>query len=154
MSNPAGVVADADVLAADLFVDGDARAALDHVRAHSWVELAASDPLLDDAAAVVADLGDPGLAEDWRTKVESLATLVDHPPGDTPALAAAHHADAAHVLTYDETMRSARTAAQLRGRIDVSVRAPDAFARLFDPESLYPEVVGGEYSGPDRDPRA
>ncbi|WP_432277078.1 DUF7384 family protein, partial [Halobacterium salinarum] len=26
--------------------------------------------------------------------------------------------------------------------------------RLFDPASLYPVVVGGDYPGPDRDPRA
>ncbi|ERH12524.1 MAG: hypothetical protein J07HB67_01544 [halophilic archaeon J07HB67] len=36
----------------------------------------------------------------------------------------------------------------------MSVREPRAFATLFDPESLYPAVVGGEYPGPDRDPRA
>lgn len=151
--NPARVVADADVLAADLFVDGDARRALDHARSHSWVELVASEPLLDDAEAVVAALGDDELASDWRERVESLATLAAHPSGDQPALAAAYHGDAAHVLTYDETLRSARVGMELRERVDVSVKAPDAFARLFDPERLYPEVVGGEYPGPDRDPR-
>ncbi|MFC3477496.1 DUF7384 family protein [Halobacterium litoreum] len=152
--NPARVAADADVLAADLFVDGDARDALDHVRSHSWVELVASDPLLDDAEAVVADLGDDGLAADWREKIEGLATLVDHPAGDHPALAAAYHGDAAHVLTYDERLRSAKAGVELKKRVDLSVKAPDAFARLFDPERLYPEVVGGDYPGPDRDPRA
>ena len=151
--NPARVVADAGVLAEDLFVDGDARRALDHVRSHSWVELVASEPLLDDAEAVVAELGDDELASDWRERVESLATLVTHPSGDHPALAAAYHGGAAHVLTRDETLRSARTGMELKGRVDVSVKAPDAFARLFDPERLYPEVVGGEYPGPDRDPR-
>jgi hypothetical protein len=33
------------------------------------------------------------------------------------------------------------------------VKSPAAFARLFDAESLYPAVVGGEYPGPDHDPR-
>ena len=151
--NPARIVADADVLAADLFVDGDARDALDCVRSHSWVELVASDPLLADAAAVIAELGDEELAVDWREHVESLATLVDHPAGDHPALSAAYHGDAAHVLTYDETLRSARTGMKLKERVDVSVKTPDGFASLFDAERLYPAVVGGEYPGPDRNPR-
>lgn len=151
--NPARLVADADVLAADVFVDGDARAALDHARAHSWVELAASEPLLDDAEAVIESLGDAGLAADWRERIAGEVTVVSHPAGDHPALGAAHAADAAHVLTYDEQLRSARTGMELKERVDVSVKAPDAFARLFDPERLYPAVVGGDYPGPDRDPR-
>jgi hypothetical protein len=36
----------------------------------------------------------------------------------------------------------------------VSVREPRAFATVFSPERLYPETVGGEYPGPDRDPRS
>jgi len=56
--NPARVVADADVLAADLLCDGASRDAIDHLRAHSWTTLVASDPLLDDAETVVADLAD------------------------------------------------------------------------------------------------
>jgi hypothetical protein len=161
--DPAALVADADVLAADLFLDGDARAAMDAVRAHDWVTLVASDPLLDDAEAVIASLvgggSDDGsgdyddLASDWRETVESLATVVEHPPGDHPALSAAVRGNAAHVLSYDEGLQSAETAAALSGRADVSVKSPAAFARLFDPESLYPAVVGGEYPGPDRDPR-
>jgi predicted nucleic acid-binding protein len=151
--SPARVVADADVLAADLFVDGAAREALDHVRAHSWVELVASEALLEDAAAVIAELGDDDLAADWRARVEAAATIVDHPPGDQPALATAYHGEAAHVLSFDEQLRSARTGMELKERVDVSVKPPDAFARLFDAERLYPTVVGGEYPGPDRDPR-
>jgi hypothetical protein len=151
--DPGAVAADADVLAADLFVDGAAREALDVVRAHSWVTLVASDPLLDDAEAVVADLGDQAVAADWRAKLEREATVVTHPAGDQPALAAAQAADAAHVLSYDEQLRSARTGMQLKERVDVSVKSPDAFARLFDPERLYPTVVGGDYPGPDCDPR-
>jgi hypothetical protein len=37
--------------------------------------------------------------------------------------------------------------------MQVSVRPPAAFVALFDAESLYEAVVGGEYPGPDRDPR-
>ena len=51
MSNPghARVVADADVLAADLLVGGSAREALDIVRRHSWLEFVVTDSLLNDA---------------------------------------------------------------------------------------------------------
>ncbi|MCU4744090.1 hypothetical protein OB955_22745 [Halobacteria archaeon AArc-m2/3/4] len=152
--NPARVVADADVLAADLLVGGDAREALDHVRAHSWVELAASDALLDDTEALVADLADPALAADHRERLEADRIDVDHPEGDHPALASAYRGQAAHLLSFDDTLRSAKAGLTLQPRISVSVRPPDAFARLFDPESLHEAVVGGEYRGPDRDPRA
>jgi predicted nucleic acid-binding protein len=150
---PARVVADADVLAADLLVGGDARRALDHLREHSWTTLVASDPLLDDADAVVAELATPSLAADWRERVERWRERVDQPPGDHPALASAYHGGAMHVLTFDERWLSARTGAAVRGRVETSFKHPRAFATLFDPASLYREVVGGAYPGPDRDPR-
>ncbi|WP_436907260.1 DUF7384 family protein [Halosimplex marinum] len=153
-ASPARVVADADVLAADLLVGGDAREALDHVRSHSWVTLVASDPLLGDAEAVVADLADPDLAADWRDRIEALREPVDHPSGDHPALASALHGGAMHVLSFDEDLQSAAAGAAIRGRVEASVRSPRAFAAVFDPESLYEAVEGGEYPGPDRDPRA
>lgn len=150
---PARVVADADVLAADLLCDGDARRALDHVRAHSWTTLVVSDPLLDDAEAVASELADDALAGDWRVNVESLAERVDHAAGDHPALGSAYRGGAMHVLSFDERLLSAKAGAVLRGRFPVSVRHPEAFAALFDAESLYREAVGGDYPGPDRDPR-
>ncbi|QLH80118.1 DUF7384 family protein [Halosimplex pelagicum] len=153
-ASPARIVADADVLAADLLVGGDAREALDHVRAHSWVALVASDPLLDDAEAVIADLADSEIAADWRERVEALREPVDHPAGDHPALASALHGGAMHVLTFDESLGSAAAGAAIRGRVEASVRSPRAFAAVFDAESLYEAVEGGEYPGPDRDPRA
>lgn len=149
----AAVVADADVLAADLLVGGAARDALDAVRAHSWMTLVVSDPLLDDAEAVVAALANADLARDWRAKAEELGTRVEHSPGDHPALACAHRGNAAHLLTFDEELRSVRTNATVKRFVEVSVSPPDGFARLFDPESVYAEAVGGEYPGPDRDPR-
>lgn len=151
--SPARVVADADVLAADLLVGGPARAALDHLRRHSWTTLVASDPLLDDATAVVRDLATPSLAADWRDRVERWREPVAQPAGDHPALASAANGDAMHVLSFDERLTGARGAATVRRRVETSVRRPDAFARLFDAESLYRTVVGGEYPGPDRDPR-
>jgi len=149
----ARVVADADVLAADLLVGGAAREALDHVRRHSWVTLLASDPLLDDAEAVVADLAAPDLAAEWRDRVETLRSPVEHPAGDHPGLASAYRGDAAHLLTLDGDLRSAEANLGMQPHVDLSVRSPDAFARLFDPERVYPAVVGGAYPGPNRDPR-
>lgn len=151
--NPARVVADADVLAADLLVGGDARRAMDVVRRHSWVELVASDPLLDDAERVIATLADDDIATAWREKIDELRVRVEHDPGDQPALASAYAGDAAHVLSYDDALRSAKTGAALQGRIPVSVKRPDGFVTLFDAESLYQAVEGGEYPGPDRDAR-
>ncbi|WP_254279484.1 DUF7384 family protein [Haloarcula marina] len=154
-ASPARVVADADVLAADLLCgEGPAREALDHVRRHSWVTLVASDPLLDDAEAVIQRCSTAALAADWRERIEREREAVDHPTGDHPALASAYRGGAAHLLTYDESLRSAETTLSLKPHMQVSVRPPDAFARLFDPESLYEHLEGGAYPGPDRDPRA
>ncbi|MDF9744507.1 DUF7384 family protein [Natrinema salsiterrestre] len=152
--NPARVVADADVLAADLLVGGAAREALDHVRRHSWVDLIASDPLLEETERLVARLVDAELAADHRERLEDERVAVDQPEGDHPALASAYQGGAAHLLSYDERLRSARAGLTLQPRVSVSIRPPDAFARLFDPASLYDVVEGGEYPGPDRDPRA
>lgn len=152
--NPARFVADADVLAADLLVGGSAREALDVARAHDWVTLVASDPLLADAEAVIADCADADLATDWRERIDRLREPVDHPPGDHSALASAYNGDAPHLLTFDEGLQSAQAGAALRKHVDVSVREPRAFVSLFDPESIYEVVVGGAYPGPDRDPRA
>jgi hypothetical protein len=151
---PARVVADADVLAADLLVGGASREALDCLRRHSWTTLVASDPLLDDAEAVVAALADDALAADWRARIEAWHERVEHPAGDHPALASALHGGAMHVLSMDDRLTGARGAVSVRDRVETSVRTPDAFARLFDPESLYRAVVGGPYPGPDCDPRA
>jgi len=148
------VVADADVLAADLFVGGPAREALDHVRRHTWLTLLASAPLLDDAAAVVADLGDEQLAADWREQIEGLCESVDHPPGDHPALASAYRGDAGHLLTFEEELTSTATNSAMQPYANLSIRPPDAFARLFDPEGLYEHIHSEPYPGPDRDPRA
>ncbi|WP_251341654.1 DUF7384 family protein [Haloplanus halophilus] len=150
---PTRIVADADVLAADVLVGGHSRAALDRVREHSWLTLVASDPLLDDAEAVLTDLGDASLAQDWRDRIEGASERVDHPAGDHPALASAYRGGAMHLLTLDESLLSASAGAAIGGRIETSVRHPRAFATLFDAESLYRAAVGGDYPGPDRDPR-
>lgn len=150
----ARVVADADVLASDLLCGGPAREAMDLIRGHDWVTLVSSQPLLDDAMAVIADLADDDLAEAWQAAAQDLAELVEHPAGDHPALASAYRGDAVHVLSFDEGLRSAKAGVAIRSRVETSVKHPSAFARLFDPESMYEIVVGGEYPGPDRDPRS
>jgi hypothetical protein len=124
-------VADADVLAADLLVDGPARDALHLARSHSWVTLVASDPLLDDAQSVIEQCADRTLAADWREHIERLREPVDHPEGDHPALASAYNGDAVQLLSFDEGLGSAQTGASLRKHMDVSVREPKAFVRLF-----------------------
>jgi len=153
---PARVVAAPGVLAADLFVDGPARAALDPLRAHSWTTLVASDPLLDAAERAIARLSgdaDPALAADWRARVEAWREPVVGPAGDDPTLASAYRGGAMHVLTTDDRVTSAAGGTALRARVETSAREPAAFARLFDAESLYEHAVGAEYAGPDRDPR-
>jgi hypothetical protein len=152
-NHAARVVAAADVLAADLLVGGPAREALDVVRAHSWVDLYASDRLLADAEATIETLADAALAADWRERVERDRLRVEHPDGDHPGLASAYRAEAAHLLSLDPGLSSADTNRSLRAQMQVSVRPPDAFARLFDPAALYEAVEDGEYPGPDRDPR-
>ena len=157
--DPARLVADADVLVADLLVGGPARDALDHARRHDWVELVASDELLDIAGAVVAELaegdaiegsGGASLAADWRARIERERTAVTQPPADHPALASAYRGGAAHLLSFDGTLTSAATNRSLRPYTDLSIRSPDAFASLFDPESLYEHLHDGAYPGPDR----
>ena len=153
-ASPARVVADADVLAADLLCGaGPARKALDHVRRHSWVRLIASDALLADAEAVIRELSGEELAVDWRERIERERVPVDHPAGDHPALASAYRGEAAHLLSYDEKLGSAATGVALNSHMQLSIRTPAAFANLFDPESLYPVVEDGTYPGPDREPR-
>ncbi len=152
--SPARVVADADVLAADLFVDGAAREALDHLRRHSWTTLVASDPLLDDATAIIETLADADLASDWRRRVEAWREPVVHPAGDHPALASAYRGGAMQVVSGDPGLTGPGAAAGLQGAMPVSVREPRAFATVFSPERLHPEVVDGAYPGPDRDPRS
>lgn len=152
--SPARVVADADVLAADLLVGGPARDALDALRSHSWTALVTSDPLLDDAEAVIASLADAALAADWRTAIEAWRVPIAHPAGDHPALASAYRGAAMQIVSLDPSLTGPRAAAGLRDRLPVSVREPRAFAVVFSPAKLYPEAVGGEYPGPDRDPRS
>lgn len=151
--DPSRIVADADVLVADVLVGGSARVAMDLLREHSWLALVASDAVLDDAETTIADLAGADLAAEWRDLIETEREPVEHPEGDHPGLASAHHGDAAHLLTFDEDLASAEAGVGLQSRVSVSVRSPEAFLSVFDPASLYDAVEGGEYPGPDSDPR-
>lgn len=151
--DPAAVVADSGVLAADLLVGGASREVMDLVRSHSWIDLVASDALLDDAQAVIAELASPAIASDWREQVDAERVPVEHPEGDHPGLSSAHRAGAAQLVTLDDSLTSADAGVGLQGRVQVSVRTPEAFLRVFDPERLYAAVADGEYPGPDKDPR-
>lgn len=148
------VVADADVLAVDLLVGGPARRALDDVRSHSWLSLVASDPLLEDAAAVVSTLASDDLATAWRQRIEADRVRVEHPVGDHPALASALEGDAAHLLSFDADLASARGNLSLQPALAVSVRTPAAFERVFDAAALYEATHADAYPGSDVDPRA
>lgn len=153
-ADPTRVVADADVLAADLLCGGAARGALDLVREHSWVTLVASDPLLADAEATIADLSDDALAADYRDRVESECERVTHADGDHPGLASAVAGGAAHLLTLDGDIVGARSNLAVQPHLRLSIRTPHAFVTSFDAEALYGATQAGEYPGPDRDPRA
>lgn len=153
MSDPTRIVADADVLAADVLRDGPARDALDLVRAHSWLALVASDPLLDDAGAVVERFAGVDFATDWRERVVAECERVDHPPEDHPGLASAYRGDAAHLLAFDEDLASARAGLSIQPHADLSVRPPEAFLAVFDAAALYEGTHDDAYPGPDRDPR-
>lgn len=148
------IVADSDVLAADLLVGGASRAALDTIRIHSWLELIATEPLLSDAQAVIGTLTNQSLASEWRTLIEELATTVGQPPEDHPALAAAYRGDAMHLISFDERMQSPAAGANLQDAMAVSVRSPDAFVAVFDPEAAYEATYESPYPGPDREPHA
>lgn len=148
------VVADADVLTADLLVGGPAREAMDIIRSHSWMNLYASEPLLADAEALIRQLGSDELASDWREKIAEILEMMDHPRGDHPGVAVAVHGDAGHILTFDEGLRSAAASVAIRQHTPTSIKTPAGFVRLFDPTTVYEAVFGEAYPGPDRDPRA
>jgi hypothetical protein len=153
-ADPTRVVADADVLAADLLCGGAARAALDLVREHSWAALVASDALLADARATIADLADESLAIEWRDRADAERERVSHANGDHPGLASAAAGGAAHLLTLDGDLVGPGSNLAIQPHLRLSIRTPPAFVASFDAEALYAVTQDGEYPGPDRDPRA
>ncbi len=151
--DPTRIVVDADVLAADLLVGEAARETMDTVRSHSWLDLVATEPLLEDAVAVIETLGDPELADEWRETVTERVVLVEQPAGDHPALAAAYRGKATQIVSLDDRLRSPEAGANLRKYLDVSVRSPVAFNAVVDPAAMYELAFEKPYPGPDLDPR-
>ena len=147
--DPTRLVADADVLSADLFLDGPARAAVEVVWRHSWLELLASEELLADARHVIAELGDDTLASGWVDCIADQCVLVDHPSQDHPALASAYAGQAAHVLTYDPALTSPDTGIAMRKAMPISARTPEAFLSSVDVASLFQATFDEAYPGPD-----
>lgn len=130
--DPTRVVADADVLAADLLVGGGARAALDLLRASGPLTIVLTERLLADAHAVIATLAEPELADDWEARIRRDANVVSPTVAGHPALAAAATAGAASVLSLDDELRSPAAGVALRSRVATSVKSPDAFVSLVE----------------------
>lgn len=151
--DPTHIVADADVLAADVLIDGPAREAMDLIRSHRWLTLLASEPLLDEAADLIGRLGDPSIAADWRDLIGDHCTTVDHPVGDHPAIASAYAGEAGHVLTYDGRLTGAQAGLAVRKAMPMSVRTPEAFLAVVDLAALYEATFEENYPGPDAEPR-
>lgn len=149
---PTRVVADADVLAADLLVGGDARRALEAIWQHPWMTLLASDPLLTETERLIDELT-TGVAADWRALAAAWREPVTQPRGDHPAVASAYRGGAMQLLSFDETLTASTTATTLSQRFPVSIREPAAFSGLFDPASLYQTVSEDSYDGAERSPR-
>lgn len=148
-NNALRIVADADVLAADLLVGGPARECLNQVRRHSWIEILASEQLRDETAAVIESLTDATLAADWRACFADEYTPVSHPAGDHPALGSAYHGEATHLLSSDERLTSPKANVSLQAHAAISIRTPDSFATMFDPERVYESLFEEVYPGPD-----
>lgn len=148
--DPTRIVADADVLAADLLVGGPAREALGTIRAHSWLELVASDRLIAETAAIITSLTDERLAEDWRSCIERERVSVDQPAADHPALASAYQGNAAQLLSFDESLTGVAANRSIRTHLSLSIRTPGAFLTVFDPAAVYETQFDEEYPGPDR----
>lgn len=146
--DPSRIVADADVLAGALLVDGAAREVLGVIRRHEWLALVASDDLLSDTRDVIAALADENLAAAWDEQIRTERVAVSHPPDDHPGLASAYRGNAAHLLSYDAELTSAATNRAVQPHLTLSIRPPDALARLFDPASLYESLHDEPYPGP------
>ncbi|MFC7073903.1 hypothetical protein ACFQJ7_02900 [Halovenus rubra] len=130
------------------------RAVLDEVRGHHWVVLVASDELLAVTREIIAALTTTTLADDWHEQIRRERVSVSHPPGDHPALASAYRGNARHLVTTNEELTATGMNLSVQSHMELSIRPPDAFQTLFEPESLYEGLFEEAYPGPDRDPRA
>lgn len=150
--DPTRIVADTDVLAADLFIGGAAREALDLVRSHSWLTLVATQDLLEEAERVITTLGNQDLGRVWRSRMDEEVELITSVASGHSGLVAAASADAATVLSFDEHLQSAAAGVTIRSRVATSVKSPAAFISIVDPATLHETLFDRPYPGRDRDP--
>ena len=153
--DPRCIVADVDVLVADLFIGKASREALDILRAHDWLTLIATDELITEATVIIEELSSAELASQWESRFRREAVVVEPVLQGNAALVAAAAGNAATVLSLDERLQSSAAGTAIRSHLATSVKSPHAFNRLLDPEQYYVATGGepGGYTGPDRDPR-
>ncbi|MFB6186889.1 MAG: hypothetical protein ABEI86_08495 [Halobacteriaceae archaeon] len=146
-------VIDSDVLIADLLIDGKARQALDLLRSHSWITVSISPELITECTTVLAEFIDDAVVNAWEEKITTFGNCVTPTATGNRALACAKEADAAHVITYDQRLLGVKAGVNMKPYVETSVKTPDSFLSIFEPEQLYEAVYDSPYEGPDQDPR-
>ncbi len=134
--DPTCIVADVDVLAADLFIDGFAREALSMIRETPALSLVLTDTLIDQTVAVIEHFGDTELADTWEHRVRTDFETVEPVLAGHPGLVAAAAASAGTLLSHDERLQRARAGVAIRARVATSVKSPRAFVSIVDPSTL------------------
>lgn len=134
--DPMRVVADVDVLAADVFLDGSARAAVSLIRESPDLTLVVTDDLLTEARDLIADFTDDSVAAAWERCARTDFHVVDPSSSGHPALVAAEAGDAATVLTHDEQFQTASAGVAIRTYVETSVKSPEAFVALVERSSF------------------
>lgn len=134
--DPTRIVADSDVLAADLLVGGSARKALDMIRTHEFLSLITTDTILLETQRIIEALADADLAEDWGSRARVEFTVIKPSGGGHPAFEAAATSNAATVLSLDERLQSMRAGVAIRDHVATSVKSPQAFVAMVDPKAL------------------
>lgn len=149
------IVVDVDVLAADLLCGGLPRECIDIIRSHSWLELVVTEQLLEETQTVISRLTESSLADAWSRKMDDWdqVHIVDQPPDDYPALAAAYQGQVPHLVSMNERLQSIQAGMELQSRLTVSIRSPAAFVQVYDPGAIYGLIYEDEYEGPDQDAR-
>ena len=131
--DPMRIVADVDVLAADLLVDGTAREAMSMIRESATLSAVCSEELLSESREIIATLGDPTLAAAWERRARADFDIVEMRGDGHGALLTAAAGRAGTVLSHDEALQSVAAGVAIREHIETSVKSPDAFVSLVDP---------------------
>lgn len=134
--DPTRVVADTDVLAADLLVGGSAREAIDMIRTHDFLSLITTDTILLETHRIIETLTEKGLADDWLSRARRDFPVVEPDGSGQPAIEAAAASNAATVLSLEERLLSTQAGLTIRDHVATSVRSPRAFVAMVDPAAL------------------